>query len=170
MVVDGDVQLEQLTKQLDKLVNVLAVTDHADPFGGAGTDADQGLGTAREPCSDPGFVQAFRAKAVDVADSVFVIESWATLHLSRHERARGLRIERPHGPQTPERAPEPAGLSRHQPGQQAVPAHYVPHQSSRTLALHPPVSLVDLIDDIHALGHAAEDRNGHPVQAGAQGA
>ena len=76
MVVDGDAQtLEQLTKQLDKLVNVLAVTD-LTPI----PSVERALMLIKVSAPPENraaildLVQVFRAKVVDVADSALVIE------------------------------------------------------------------------------------------------
>jgi len=76
MVVDGDAQtLEQLTKQLDKLVNVLAVTD-LTPI--PSVERELMLVKVSAPPENRAaildLVQVFRAKVVDVADSALVIE------------------------------------------------------------------------------------------------
>jgi acetolactate synthase-1/3 small subunit len=76
MVVDGDAQtLEQLTKQLDKLVNVLAVTD-LTPI--PSVERELMLIKVSAPPENRAaildLVQVFRAKVVDVADSALVIE------------------------------------------------------------------------------------------------
>ena len=75
MVVDGDAQTLELTKQLDKLVNVLAVTD-LTPI--PSVERELMLIKVSAPPENRAaildLVQVFRAKVVDVADSALVIE------------------------------------------------------------------------------------------------
>ncbi|MFZ9901629.1 MAG: acetolactate synthase small subunit [Vulcanococcus sp.] len=76
MVVDGDAQtLEQLTKQLNKLVNVLGVTDLTRI---PAVERELMLVKVSAPPEKRAaildLVQVFRAKVVDVADTALVIE------------------------------------------------------------------------------------------------
>jgi acetolactate synthase-1/3 small subunit len=76
MVVDGDEQtLEQLTKQLNKLVNVLGVTDLTRI---PAVERELMLLKVSAPPEKRAaildLVQVFRAKVVDVADTALVIE------------------------------------------------------------------------------------------------
>ena len=77
MVVEGDEHtLQQMSKQLDKLVNVLQVLDLSQlPCGGTGADADEGC-QLRLNSGAPflELVQVFRAKVVDVADDALTLE------------------------------------------------------------------------------------------------
>ncbi|MFO7630438.1 MAG: acetolactate synthase small subunit [Prochlorococcaceae cyanobacterium] len=76
MVVEGDDRtLQQMTKQLDKLINVLAVTDLST------TPAVERELMLLKVASNPqnrgaifDLVQAFRAKVVDVADDAMTLE------------------------------------------------------------------------------------------------
>ena len=80
MVVEGDEQtVQQMTKQLDKLVNVLQVLDLPTPAVERELMLMKVSAPAQQRSGILELVQVFRAKVVDVADDALPLRWWVTL-------------------------------------------------------------------------------------------
>jgi acetolactate synthase-1/3 small subunit len=160
MVVEGDEQtLEQMTKQLDKLVNVLQVLDLTQR---PAVERELMLLKVKAPAETRSavfdLVQVFRAKVVDVADEALTLEvvgdPGKLVALERLMRPFGIleiartgkvALERASGVNTE--------LLKVSPERNADP-----RLSSITKAgLGDPIPLANLINNVHALNHLPEN-------------